>query len=228
MLAIKRSLLALSALGLGFSSLAAQTPPAPPPGAPAPPVRVVEPKLVFDREVFTYAGQGRRDPFQALQGTDAMGPLFEDLVLRSIIWSPVPTQSLALINDGTRKTYTKRLGDVIGNSRIIGIERNRVRFAVMSYGITREEILTQVQRQSVTDLQQQEQSKEGEELGRLFQQQMLRYLRGDTTTPGGRAGAAPTGPTGATGRATASPQQPGRTSGRTPPPVRRDTMESMR
>src|SRR5687768_15435073 len=116
MSAIKRISFA-GAFVLSAVSASAQAPAAP----PGPPKPLVEPKLVFDREVFAYPAQGRRDPFVPLQGTDAMGPLFEDLSLRTIAWSPNPQKSIVLIHDASKKSYLKRLGDVIGNSRIIGI-----------------------------------------------------------------------------------------------------------
>jgi hypothetical protein len=196
----------------------ATPPPAPATAAPARAQPLVEPKLVFDREVFLYAGQGRRDPFAPLQGTDAAGPIFEDLTIRGIFLSPVPTQSMAIINDANKKTYAKRLGDVIGNARIIGIEKTRVRFAVQTYGITREEILNLAPRASVDEIraaQAAQAAREGADAGARFQQEMLRLLRGDTS------------------RATPPAARPDTTrrntpAGRTPPPVRRDTMESMR
>ena len=215
MLAIKRISLA-SALLLSAAGASAQAPPAAPSSPPKP---LVEPKLVFDREVFTYPAQGRRDPFVPLQGTDAMGPLFEDLSLRTIAWSPNPQKSIVLIHDASKKSYLKRLGDVIGNSRIIGIEKDRVRFAVQSYGILREEVLTKAPRASVAEIRAALEAEQGAARDREFQEQFLRLLRGDTARPAAPPAARPD-----TTRRNATPTTPGRT----PPPVRRDTMESTR
>ncbi|MEX2282857.1 MAG: hypothetical protein WEE89_10290 [Gemmatimonadota bacterium] len=213
MSAIKRFSI-MSALWLSASGVAAQAPPAgPPPGMPARPV--ADPKLVFDREVFAYPAQGRRDPFVPLQGTDAMGPLFEDLTLRTIAWSPTPQRSLVLIHDANKKSYLKRLGDVIGNARIIGIEKDRVRFAVQSYGILREEVLIKAPRASVAEIRAAMEAEAGASRDRQFQEQLIRMLRGDT------ARAAPPATRPDTTRRTTPP------TGRTPP-VRRDTMESTR
>jgi hypothetical protein len=212
MLAIKHISFA-SALLLSAVGVSAQTPP-----PAAPPKPLVEPKLVFDREIFTYPAQGRRDPFAPLQGTDALGPLFEDLTLRTIAWSPTPQHSIVLIHDANKKSYLKRLGDVIGNSRIIGIEKDRVRFAVQSYGILREEVLTKAPRASVAEIRAALEAEEGAARDRQFQEQFLRLLRGDTAT---RPAQPPAARPDTTRRTTTTA-----TPGRTPPPVRRDTMES--
>jgi hypothetical protein len=173
----------MSAVFAAVSAAAAQTPPAAPsagqPGA-KPPTPFVEPKLAFDREVFTYPGQGRRDPFKSLGGDDALGPLFEDLALRGIAWSPVPHQSIVLLNDGARKIYKLRVGERVGNARVIGIEKDRVRFAVTSFGMTRPEVMQKAPRKSVAELRaQQAQQSGGKEadVSRLLQQELLRALQ---------------------------------------------------
>lgn len=188
---------ALSALFAVVSAAAAQTPPAAPaagqPGAK--PVPLVEPKLAFDREVFTYPGEGRRDPFKPLSGTDALGPLFEDLVLRGIAWSPTPHQSVVLLNDGARKIYKLRVGESVGNARVTAIEKDRVRFAVTSFGITRMELMNKAPRKTVAELraQQAEQSNVKEaDVSRLLGQELMKALQqkpatnapaNSTTTP---------------------------------------------
>ena len=113
------------------------------PGAPtAPPkVPVPEPKLVFDREVFSYGGNGRRDPFKPLIGKESLGPLFEDLKLKGIIYSNDPTRSIVLIQDGAKKLYRVRRGEVIGNSRVVEIRPLAVRFAVENFGMLRYEVI---------------------------------------------------------------------------------------
>ncbi|MGH7468695.1 MAG: hypothetical protein ACRENP_12120 [Longimicrobiales bacterium] len=179
------------------SSAAGQTPPT---GVPegtqptAPPRPFVEPKLAFDREVFTYPGEGRRDPFRPLGGDDALGPMFEDLVLRGIVWSPVAANSVVAINDGTKKLYKLRVGERIGNARVTAIEKDRVRFAVTSFGITRQEIMSKAPRKSIQELraaqqQQQQQAASREaDISRLLGQELIRTLQTRTdstrvTTP---------------------------------------------
>lgn len=118
--------------------LAAQQPPRPP-GAPAAPIP--EPKLAFDREVFSYPGSARRDPFKPLVGKESLGPLFDDLRLKGIIYSSDPTRSIVLIQDGAKRLYRIKRGDVVGNSRIVEIQPLAVRFAVENFGMIRYEVL---------------------------------------------------------------------------------------
>ncbi len=113
---------------------------APPPGAP--PGSQPEPKLAFDREVFAYPADGRRDPFKPLTGGPGSGgPLFADLALRGIIYSPDPLRSVALVQVGGRRTFRLRRGDIIGNARLLEIQPLRVRFAVENFGTVRNEVL---------------------------------------------------------------------------------------
>ena len=138
---------------LNAGALLAQAPPAggaPPPTGGAPPAGAhpttpkapfKEPKLVFDREVFTYSENGRRDPFKPLLGKESSGPLFDDLKLKGVIYSSDPRLSIALIVDGSKHTYRVHRGEVVGNSRVVDIQPLVVKFAVESFGTVRNEIL---------------------------------------------------------------------------------------
>jgi hypothetical protein len=119
----------------------AQAPPTPP--APSSiPGSQPEPKLAFDREVFAYPAEGRRDPFRPLSGGPGSGgPLFADLALRGIIYSPDVRRSVALVMVGGKRTYRLRRGDIIGNARVLEIQPLRVRFAVENFGTVRNEVL---------------------------------------------------------------------------------------
>ena len=123
--------------------LFAQAPATPPAGAPAAiPGSQPEPKLAFDREVFGYPAEGRRDPFKPLTGGPGSGgPLFADLALRGIIFSPDARRSVALVMVGGKRTFRLRRGDIIGNARVLEIQPLRVRFAVENFGTVRNEIL---------------------------------------------------------------------------------------
>lgn len=59
--------------------------------------RTSEADLVFEREVFRYPAFQRRNPFQELLG-DEGGPRFEQIVLRGIIYSDAPGESVALLS----------------------------------------------------------------------------------------------------------------------------------
>lgn len=105
-----------------------------PPAAPA-----EEPKLIFDREVFTFPAGGRRDPYTPLVGKNDGGPRFEELNIRGIIFSPT-AESMVLLSDG-RKTYRRHRGEMVGNARVLQITPTRVLFSVDNFGVWREESL---------------------------------------------------------------------------------------
>jgi hypothetical protein len=164
----------LSALALAATAAQAQAPPRPAP----------EPKLAFDREVFEYPGTGRNDPFRPLSGTEAMGPLYEDLTLRAIIYiAHNPALSVATVNAGSKKLHRLRRGDVLGNARVAAIEPKQVKWLVQSYGMIREEIMPLATRVPSAEIRSSEGGQD-QTLQRLFQQELLRALQGtraDTT-----------------------------------------------
>jgi len=139
---------ALLGLTLSAAPLAAQQarPPAataskaaPTASKAAPTAAADEPKLVFDREVFSYPGDGRRDPYTPLVGKNDLGPRFEDLSIRGIIFSP-SAESMVLLTDGKR-TYRKHRGEMVGNARVVQISPTRVIFSVNNFGVWRQESL---------------------------------------------------------------------------------------
>lgn len=134
--AMSALLVVVAALPLYGQAPAPAAPAAPPPGSQP------EPKLAFDREVFAYPAEGRRDPFKPLVGgPGSSGPLFQDIALRGIIYSPDPRRSVALLQVGGRRTFRLRRGDIIGNARVLEIQPLRVRFAVENFGTVRNEVL---------------------------------------------------------------------------------------
>ncbi len=70
-----------------------------------------------------------------------MGPRFESLSLRGIIYSTGRSRSLALLADTEGRVHRVRVGDMVGNSRIIEIGPTRVVLAVENFGAIRQEIL---------------------------------------------------------------------------------------
>ncbi|HYC77032.1 MAG TPA: hypothetical protein VEI02_05330 [Planctomycetota bacterium] len=110
-------------------------------------------KLVFDREVFGYAGAGRRDPFTPLtgKGAAAMGPRFQDLKLTGVIYVPGDGRaSVATVEDADGKKYRVRRGDVVGNTRIVDIGARRVVVIVQNFGLERREVLD-IQRKAAAE-----------------------------------------------------------------------------
>jgi type II secretory pathway component PulC len=142
---ISRDLLIATALLLAASPLAARQEPPPETQAATArtplPTRARDIQLVFEREVFHYPVENRRDPFRSLADQEHLGPLFDDLTLRMIIFSSRPGQSVALLADGAKKVYRLHKGDIIGNATVLEINQTRVLFAVEDYGNRRQETL---------------------------------------------------------------------------------------
>lgn len=106
-----------------------------------PTTSAAEIELVYEREVFGYDGQNRRDPFRPLTDSDAMGPRFEDLSLQGIIYSTGQGRSVALLADSRGRIHRVRVGDVVGNVQVIEIGPLRVVLAVENFGSIRQEML---------------------------------------------------------------------------------------
>lgn len=113
---------------------------APPAEAPATIVRADDPQLVFEREVYSYPGRSRRDPFMPLTGQNA-GIMFSDIKLHMILFDDDPRRSIVAVSDAANKQYRLRRGDTIGSSTVVDIGRTRVVFSVSDFGIRRQEVL---------------------------------------------------------------------------------------
>jgi hypothetical protein len=127
------------------NSVDAVNPSVPTPATPAAeraPIRPGELKLAFDREVYRYPGENRRDPFRSLTGENAAGPLFEELILRMILYSPAPGQSIVVIADGAQKLHRLRRGESVGSITVSSISATDVTFTVNDFGVPRQEVLT--------------------------------------------------------------------------------------
>jgi hypothetical protein len=114
---------------------AAQHPTTPAPGS------MGEPKLVFEREVYRYPGENRRDPFLPLTRLDQLGPMFSDLSLRMIIFSPDPKLSVVLLADANKKSYRLHRGESVGNATVVEIRKTEVVFVVEDFGVRRQETM---------------------------------------------------------------------------------------
>jgi hypothetical protein len=107
-------------------------------------------ELVYDREVFTYPSFDRRNPFRPLTGEASVGPRFEDLVLMGRIISSNPASSIALVGarqpgtgqgDTPARTYRLRVGDVLGNTRLLEIRDQMVLLEVEEFGLRETRVL---------------------------------------------------------------------------------------
>ena len=123
-------------------------PPAPntgkPAGAavPAAPAADTAPKVLINREIFQYDGDGRRDPFVSLLTTSDLRPLLNDLKLVAVAFDPRGQNSVAVLRDITSKTqYRVKVGQTIGRMRVAAIQEKAVIFTIEEFGYSRQELL---------------------------------------------------------------------------------------
>ena len=109
---------------------------------PAPLPVDTAPKVLINREVFQYAGDGRRDPFVSLLTTTDLRPLLSDLKLVAVAFDPRGQNSVAVLRDVTSKEqYKVRVGQTIGRMRVAAIQEKAVIFTIEEFGYSRQEIL---------------------------------------------------------------------------------------
>jgi hypothetical protein len=125
----------------------ATLPPTPSPKRPAvaaAPAPVVDsgPKVLINREVFSYEGDGRRDPFVSLLTTSDLKPMLADLKLVGVAYDPRGQNSVAVLRDITSKDqYKVRVGQTIGRMRVAAIQPKAVIFTIEEFGYSRQELL---------------------------------------------------------------------------------------
>jgi hypothetical protein len=99
-------------------------------------------KVLINREVFQYEGDGRRDPFVSLLTTSDLKPLLTDLKLVAVAFDPRGQNSVAVLRDVTSKDqYKVRVGQTIGRMRVAAIQEKAVIFTIEEFGYSRQEIL---------------------------------------------------------------------------------------
>jgi hypothetical protein len=113
------------------------------PGAPAVAGAVETPKslaasVLFQREQYTYTGDGRRDPFQSLldgkfQGSGD-GALIDvgDIHLVGIMWGAA--DKFALVEDSRGRGFVLRVGDPVVNGYISGISKTELSIIQNAFG----------------------------------------------------------------------------------------------
>lgn len=100
------------------------------------------PVLSFDREVYSYSAQGRRDPFQSLMATGELRPLISELRLVAIAYDATGGGSVAVLRDiGTNEQYRVRAGQQLGRMRVAAIQPKKVVFTIEEFGFSRQESL---------------------------------------------------------------------------------------
>lgn len=99
-------------------------------------------RVAFDREVFTYSGSSRRDPFASPIETGEIRPLIQDLSVVSIIYDARGSRSVAVMRDqSTLQQYSVKVGQVLGLAKVSQIRPQEVVLTVDEYGISHQEIL---------------------------------------------------------------------------------------
>ena len=117
--------------------------PTPAKSAPVPlPAPDTTPKVLINREVFQYEGDGRRDPFVSLLTTSDLKPLLTDLKLVGVAYDPRGHNSVAVLRDITSKDqYKVKVGQTIGRMRVAAIQPKAVIFTIEEFGYSRQELL---------------------------------------------------------------------------------------
>ncbi len=105
--------------------------------------RLVADTVVIEREVYGYAGGGRRDPFRPLIVTTVLRPFPSELRLTAVAFDPAGANSVAILRDVTTKAQHRvRAGQLVGRMRVVRIQPKAVVFAVEELGFSRRETLT--------------------------------------------------------------------------------------
>ena len=97
----------------------------------------------FNREVFSYDGAGRRDPFLSLLSTGELRPSFTDLKLVAVAYDPTGRKSVAVMRDVSSKDqYRVKVGQTLGRMRVAQIHPKSVTFTIDEFGYSRQDVLT--------------------------------------------------------------------------------------
>jgi hypothetical protein len=100
------------------------------------------PSINIEREIYSYAGLGRRDPYESLMATGELRPLVSDLRLTAVAFDPVGRNSVAILRDLTSQVqYRVRVGQTLGRLRVSGIRQKAVIFSIDEFGFSRQETL---------------------------------------------------------------------------------------
>ena len=100
------------------------------------------PRVLINREIYQYDGDGRRDPFVSLLTTSDLRPLLADLKLVAVAYDPRGQNSVAVLRDPTSKTqYKVKVGQTIGRMRVAAIQEKAVIFTIEEFGYSRQELL---------------------------------------------------------------------------------------
>lgn len=107
--------------------------------APAP-ARRPSPRnqLVIQREAFSYAQEGRRDPFVSLMNTSELRPMPSDLRLVVVVYDADGDSRAVLRDVNTKEQYKVRLGQQLGRMRVARINPKSITFSILEFGESRQ------------------------------------------------------------------------------------------
>jgi hypothetical protein len=116
------------------------------PHAPNAPIVAKRPEKVaaitIEREVYSYGGTGRRDPFKSLLTTTALRPMLPELRLVAVAYDPTGGASVAILRDVNSKVQHRvRVGTPLGRMRVAAIRQKSVVFTIEELGYSRQETL---------------------------------------------------------------------------------------
>jgi len=98
--------------------------------------------LTIEREVFSYGGAGRRDPFKSLLTTTELRPMLPELRLVAVAYDPSGGASVAILRDvNTKVQHRVRVGTPLGRMRVAAIRQKSVVFTIEELGYSRQETL---------------------------------------------------------------------------------------
>jgi hypothetical protein len=101
-------------------------------------------EVTLHREVFDYAGGGRRDPYKSLMSSSDVRPLLSDLRVTGIAVDPVGDNSVAVLRDTySKQQYRVRVGQQLGRLRVSAIKEKAEQFTIVEFGFNRTETLRQ-------------------------------------------------------------------------------------
>jgi hypothetical protein len=98
-------------------------------------------KVAIERETFSYAQEGRRDPFVSLMGSSELRPMISDLRLSVVVYDAEGDSRAVLRDINTNEQYKVRLGQQLGRMRVARIAPKSVTFTILEFGESRQETL---------------------------------------------------------------------------------------
>ena len=98
-------------------------------------------QIAIQRETFSYAQEGRRDPFVSLMGSSELRPMISDLRLSVVVYDADGDSRAVLRDINTNEQYMVRVGQQLGRMRVARIAPKAVTFTILEFGESRQETL---------------------------------------------------------------------------------------